>query len=78
MSTWTVVELAKDASKIEVFSFRNLESARNDFLDRYNRVKADGGTMLNFELEREGKGMFETTRGIVVWLVEAPLTTVAM
>lgn len=76
MTTWTVVELARDASKIEVFTHTNLGNARDDFLDRYNRVKAEGDTMLNFELEREGKGVFETTKGIVVWLVEAPLATV--
>lgn len=70
MTTWVVVELRNDGSGISVQTHKSLEFARDDFFDRYNKVKADGQTILNFELEKEGKGVIETN-GFTIWMVEA-------
>lgn len=70
MTTWVVAELPKDGSGMAVVTHKSLEFARDDFFDRYNQVKSNGQTILNFELEKEGEGLFETN-GTMVWMLEA-------
>lgn len=75
MTTWVIAELMKDGSGISVQTHKSLDFARDDFFDRYNKVKADGQTILNFELVKDGEGLFETN-GTMVWMVEAKAATI--
>lgn len=70
MATWAVAEAPKGSSGISVQIYKSIENARDNFFDRYNQAKTDGQTILNFELEKDGAGLFETN-GAMVWMVEA-------
>lgn len=68
MTKAAVIELPVD-QPIWVAVYDTLEEARTDFMERFEQMRADGHTVLDFDAGADD-GMFRTS-GTTVWFTEA-------